>query len=97
MSKPGTVCKDMLTCFHLAISIWILGILCREKVLSILSNESMVKNSSSCSSTWYDLYVREPTTTLGVAGLKVLAILIFKSEEIVYLNSRIGKGYSLSI
>jgi len=41
--------------------------------------------------------MREPTTTLGVAGLKVLAILIFKSEEIVYLNSRIGKGYSLSI
>jgi len=36
--------------------------------------------------------VREPTTTLRVAGLKKLAILASKSEEIVLLSSRMIEG-----
>jgi len=51
LSKFRTVFKDVTTCFHLKMIIWTLGILCRKKVLSILPNESIVKNSSSCSST----------------------------------------------
>jgi len=47
MSKPETVCKNVLTCFHLAMATQILDILCREKVLPILPNENMVKNNSS--------------------------------------------------
>jgi len=47
MSKPAAVGKDMSTCFHLAMAIWTMGALCREKVLSELPNGSMVKNGSS--------------------------------------------------
>jgi len=47
VGKPAAVDKDMLTCFHLAMATWILGALCREKVLSELPNGSMVKNGLS--------------------------------------------------
>jgi len=47
MGKPGTVCKDVLTCFYLAIVTQILGTLCRGKALFVLSNESMIKDGSS--------------------------------------------------
>ena len=47
MGKSGAVFKDISTCFHLEIAIHTLDILCREKSLSILSNESMVKDGSS--------------------------------------------------
>ena len=48
---------------------------------------------------WYDWLanVRKPTTTLGVAKLKRLIILTSESKKIVFLNSRIIEGYSLSI
>jgi len=48
MSKPGVVFKDMLTCFYLAIAIQTLDVLCKEKALFVLPNESMIKNGSSC-------------------------------------------------
>ena len=51
MGKPGAVCKDVLTCFHLVIVTQILGALYREKALFVLFNESMIKDGSSCSST----------------------------------------------
>jgi len=40
--------------------------------------------------------VREPTTILGVAGLKELAILVSESKKIAPLNSRIIKEYLLA-
>jgi len=40
--------------------------------------------------------VREPTTILGVAGLKKLAILVSESKEMAPLNSRIIKEYLLA-
>jgi len=49
MDKLGAVCKDILICFHLTMTTWILGVLCRKKTLSVLSNGSMVKDGSSCS------------------------------------------------
>ena len=51
VSKPGAVCKDVSTCFHLAMATRTLGALCREKALSILPNGSMVKDGSSCPGT----------------------------------------------
>jgi len=51
MSKLRAVCKDISICFHLAMATQTLGILCREKALSILSNKSMVEDGSSCSGT----------------------------------------------
>ena len=47
MGKPGAVCKDVSTYFHLAIATWTLGALCKEKVLSVLPNRSMVEDGSS--------------------------------------------------
>ena len=47
MGKPRAVCKDVSMCFHLAMATQTLGALCREKVLSVLSNRSMVENGSS--------------------------------------------------
>ena len=47
MGKSGTVYKNILSYFYLAMAIWILGILCKEKALSVLFNRSIVKNSSS--------------------------------------------------
>jgi len=41
--------------------------------------------------------VRKPTTTLGVAGLKQLAILVFESEEIALLYYKMIEGCPLSI
>jgi len=41
--------------------------------------------------------VREPTTILGVAVLKMLAILVSECEKMAYLNSRTVKGYSSRI
>jgi len=38
VGKPAAVGKDMSTCFHLAMATQTLGTLCREKVLSELSN-----------------------------------------------------------
>ena len=49
MGKPRAVCKDVSSYFHLAIATWTLGTLYREKALSILSNGSMVENSSGYS------------------------------------------------
>ena len=41
MGKPRAVCKDMLSCFHLAMATQTLGALCREKALSVLPNGSI--------------------------------------------------------
>jgi len=49
MGKSEAVFKDISRCFHLEIAIHTLDVLCREKLLSILSNRSMVKNGSSYS------------------------------------------------
>jgi len=54
MGKPAAVGKDVLTCFHLAMATWTMGVLCREKALSELSNGSMVENGSSCPGTQGD-------------------------------------------
>jgi len=51
MDKLVAVGKDMSTYFYLVIATWILGILCRKKVLSELPDRSIVKNGSSCPST----------------------------------------------
>jgi len=48
MCKPEVVYKDVSTCFYLAITMQTLGALYREKVLSVLPNKNMVKDSSSC-------------------------------------------------
>jgi len=48
VSKSGTVCKDISMCFYLAMATWTLGALCRKKALSVLLNESIVEDSSSC-------------------------------------------------
>ena len=54
MGKPAAVGKDVLTCFHLAMATWTMGVLCREKALSELSNGSMVENGLSCPGTQGD-------------------------------------------
>ena len=51
MSKPEAVYKDILIFFHLVMAIQTLGALCKKKVLSVLFNKSIVKNSSNCSGT----------------------------------------------
>ena len=47
LGKSGAVCKDVSSCFHLAMATQTLGALCREKALSVLPNGSMVKDGSS--------------------------------------------------
>ena len=99
MSKPGAVCKDVLSCFHLALATQTLGALYREKALSILPNGSMVKDGSSRPGTSCDRLakVSEPTTTLGVAGLEGFAVLASQSQEMAPLDCRTIEGSSPSI
>jgi len=80
MGKSRAVCKDVLICFYLAITIQTLDALYKEKTLSVLPNKSIVKNSSSY------------PTILRVAGLKGFVILISKSQKMTLLNSGIIKG-----
>jgi len=47
MDKPAVVNKNVSIYFHLVMTTWTLGALCREKVLSELPNGSMIKNGSS--------------------------------------------------
>ena len=73
-----------------------LGALCREKVLSILPNGSMVENGSSRPGTLCDQLakVSEPTTTLGVAGLKGFVVLASQNQKMVPLDRRTIEGSS---
>ena len=41
------VCKDVSSCFHLAMATQTLDVLCREEALSVLSNGSMIEDGSS--------------------------------------------------
>jgi len=88
MGKPAAVGKDMLTCFHLAMAIWTLGALCREKALSELPNGSMVKDSSSHPSTQGDRLANEwkPAPTLSIGGLEKVLDTTFEREEMTTLR-----------
>ena len=50
VNKLKTVCQDILICFHLIMATQTLSALYKKKTLSILSNMSIVKDNSSCSS-----------------------------------------------
>jgi len=88
MGKLAAVSKDVLTCFHLAMATWTLGVLCREKVLSELPNGSMVKDGSSCPSTQGDQLANKwkPAPIFSIGGLKKVLGTTFEREKVTTLR-----------
>jgi len=88
MGKPMAVGKDMLTCFHLAMAIWILDALCREKALSELPNGSMVKDGPSCPGTQGNRLADKwkPAPTFSIEGLEKVLGTTFEREEVTTLR-----------
>jgi len=88
MGKPVAVSKNISTCFHLAMAIRTLGVLCREKALSELPNGSMVKNGSSRPGTQGDRLTNKwklaPTFSIG--GLEKVLDTTFEREEVTILR-----------
>jgi len=88
MGKPVAVSKNISTCFHLAMAIRTLGVLCREKALSELPNGSMVKNGSSRPGTQGDRLANKwklaPTFSIG--GLEKVLDTTFEREEVTILR-----------
>lgn len=89
----------MSLCFYLAMATQTLNTLCREKALSILSNGSMIENSSSCSSIQGNQLanIKKLTTIFRIVRLEYFVISVFKRKKVLTLDSRIVKGYSLDI
>jgi len=88
MGKQAAVGKDMLTCFHLAMATRTVGALCREKVLSELSNGSMVKNGTSRPGTQGDRLANEwkPAPSFSIGGLEKVLDTTFEREKVTTLG-----------
>jgi len=88
MGKPAAVGKDVSTCFHLAMAIWTVGALCREKALSELSNGSMVKDGTSRPGTQGDRLANEWKLALSfsIGGLEKVLSTTFEREKVATLG-----------
>ena len=88
MGKPAAVGKDVSTCFHLAMATQTLSALCKEKVLSELSNESMIENGSSRPDTQGNRLTNKgkPAPIFSIGGLKKVLDTTFEREEVMTLR-----------
>jgi len=88
VGKPAAVDKDVSLCFHLAMTTWTLGALCREKALSELPNGSMVKNGSSRPGTQGNRLANKwkPALTFSIEGLEKVLDTTFEREEVTTLG-----------
>jgi len=69
-------------------AIWTLGALCKEKVLSELTNESMIKDGLSCPGTQGDQHTNKekPAPTFSIRGLEKVLDTTFEREEVTALR-----------
>ena len=88
MGKLVAVGKDMLTCFYLVMATQTLGALCKEKALSKLPNESMVKDSLSHPGTQGDWLANKwkPAPTFSIGELEKVLDTTFEREKVVTLR-----------